>query len=172
MAVQCRVYPWRHRQQLYPSQCTASRCRQLLGPGVQCRQRSDEFERSIDRDPAPGHYEPAGKLDRSARLISKLQRGCRRNTAVELPMVATSSNAILTVPLAATAGLLTSSTNPSLPGQSVSFTIALSAVLPAVGTPGGTVQFKTDGTTAGAPASLSSGTASYTTATLAHGTHL
>jgi hypothetical protein len=85
--------------------------------------------------------------------------------------VVTSSNALLTVPMAGVAGLLTSSTNPSLPGQAVSFTLALAAVPPATGTPTGTVQFKVGGTNAGSPAPLNSGAASFMTASLAHGSH-
>jgi hypothetical protein len=82
-----------------------------------------------------------------------------------------SSDAPLTVPLAACAGLVTSSTNPCPPGQPVTFTLALSAVLPAVGTPTGAAQFKVDGANAGSPVSLTAGTAAYTTAALTHGTH-
>jgi hypothetical protein len=70
-----------------------------------------------------------------------------------------------------TTGLVTSSINPALPGQAVSLTLSLSAVPPGVGTPTGTVQFKIDGTNAGAPVSLSGGGATFTTSTLAHGAH-
>ena len=77
----------------------------------------------------------------------------------------------LVVTKASTAGLLSSSGNPSPPGQAVTFTVLLSAVAPGAGTPTGTVQFEVDGAAAGAPVSLSGGTASYTTTNLAHGSH-
>ena len=77
----------------------------------------------------------------------------------------------LAVTKASTTGLLSSSGNPSLPGQAVTFSVSLSAVAPGAGTPTGTVQFEIDGAAAGAPVSLSGGTASYTTTNLAHGSH-
>ncbi len=77
----------------------------------------------------------------------------------------------LVVTKASTAGLLSSSGNPSLPGQAVTFSVSLSAVAPGAGTPTGTVQFAIDGAAAGSPVSLSGGTASYTTTNLAHGSH-
>jgi hypothetical protein len=77
----------------------------------------------------------------------------------------------LVVTKASTAGLLSSSGNPSPPGQAVTFSFSLSAVAPGAGTPTGTVQFEVDGAAAGAPVSLSASTASYTTTNLAHGSH-
>jgi hypothetical protein len=77
----------------------------------------------------------------------------------------------LVVTKASTAGLLSSSGNPSLPNQAVTFTLSLSAVAPGAGTPTGTVQFEVDGADAGAPVSLSAGTASFTTTNLTHGSH-
>ena len=78
----------------------------------------------------------------------------------------------LVVTKASTAGLLSSSGNPSLPNQAVTFSVSLSAVAPGAGTPTGTVQFEVDGVAAGAPVSLSAGTASYTpTTNLTHGSH-
>src|ERR1043166_4058425 len=77
----------------------------------------------------------------------------------------------LTILPAASTGLVTSSANPSLPGQPVAFTATLSAVAPGVGTLTGTVRFKTDGMNAGAPVSLGGGMANYTNSSLAHGTH-
>ena len=81
-------------------------------------------------------------------------------------------NGTLTITKAGTSGILSSSSNPSPPSQSVVFTLALSAVAPGLGTPSSTVQFKIDGTNAGAPVPLSGGTASSTPASLAHGTHM
>ena len=53
-----------------------------------------------------------------------------------------------------------SSANPSLIGQSVTFTATLTAVAPGAGTPTGTVQFKTNGVSFGSAVPLSGGSAS------------
>jgi hypothetical protein len=66
---------------------------------------------------------------------------------------------------------LASSVNPSVFGQSVTFTATLTAVGPGAGTPGGTVQFTIDGTNFGTPVTLAGGAASTTTAALAVGNH-
>ena len=105
---------------------------------------------------------------------SILQRADAGNYSVQVTNadgVALSSNAVLTIPFAASAGSLASSTNPALPAQPVEFTLTLIAVAPASGIPTGAVQFKIDGTNAGAPVSLSGGVGSYTNASLAHGLH-
>ena len=77
----------------------------------------------------------------------------------------------LTIQPAATTGLLTSSTNPALPGQTVSFTLALTAVPPGQGTPTGAVQFRIDSTNVLAPVALSGGAAICTISNLGHGLH-
>ena len=61
-----------------------------------------------------------------------------------------------------------SSLNPSVGGESVTFTATVSAAAPATGTPTGTVTFY-NGTTAIDIETLSGGSASYTTSTLAAG---
>jgi hypothetical protein len=63
-----------------------------------------------------------------------------------------------------------SSQNPSVFGQSVTFTATVGAVAPGVGTPSGAVTF-TDGATTLGTANLSSGTATFTTSALAFGGH-
>jgi hypothetical protein len=83
----------------------------------------------------------------------------------------TSVDGTLTILPAATTSLLTSSPNPSLPGEPVAFTFTIEVVPPGAGTLTGTVQFKTDGTNTGAPVSLSGGTASYTNSALERGWH-
>ena len=71
---------------------------------------------------------------------------------------------------AATAAALSSSTNPSNPGQSVTFTATITSI---AGTPTGTVQFAVDGTNTGSPVSLnSSGVATFSTSSLSGGTHV
>ncbi len=72
----------------------------------------------------------------------------------------------------ATTGLLTSSANPSLPGQTVTFTFTVNAVSPGVGTPTGQVQFKIDYFGEGEAVALNNGVATVTPATLRHGSHL
>jgi len=66
--------------------------------------------------------------------------------------------------------VLSSSINPSVAGQSVTFTAVVSTTSAAVGTPAGSVQFSINGTAAGAPALLgANGQATYTTAALPDG---
>jgi len=84
----------------------------------------------------------------------------------------TSAALTQTVNKANTATTVTSSTNPSVFGQSVSFTATVAAVAPGAGTPTGTVQFTVDGVNFGAPVTLVGGSAtSGSTSTLSVGTH-
>ena len=66
---------------------------------------------------------------------------------------------------------LTSSANPSVFGQSVTFTAQVSAASPGAGTPTGSVTFD-DGTTDLGTTTLTDGEATLTTSDLARGTHL
>jgi hypothetical protein len=76
-----------------------------------------------------------------------------------------------TVNMAPTTTALTSSPSPSVFGQSVTFTAAVSVVAPGAGTPTGTVTFN-DGSTALATVMLtSSGTATFSTSSLAVNSH-
>ncbi len=84
--------------------------------------------------------------------------------------VAASSATPYVVSNASTASTLTSSVNPSTPGQSVTFTDTVAAVAPGAGTPAGTVTFK-DGATSIGTGTLSGGVATLSTSTLALGTH-
>jgi len=73
---------------------------------------------------------------------------------------------------AATTVTVSSSANPSVSGQSVTFTATVRVVAPGAGAPTGTVQFQIDGSNAGSPVSLGSGgIATFSTATLKVGTH-
>src|SRR5205823_1652993 len=65
----------------------------------------------------------------------------------------------LTVNKSNTGALAGSSANISVYGQSVAFTVAITAMAPGSGTPTGTVQFQIDGANFGSPVSLSGGTA-------------
>ncbi|HEU5001873.1 MAG TPA: Ig-like domain repeat protein [Actinomycetota bacterium] len=69
-----------------------------------------------------------------------------------------------------TSTMLSSSENPSTVGDAVVFTATV-APTTAAGTPGGTVQFRIDGSDVGSPVTLSGGTASYSTSSLAVGNH-
>src|SRR5262249_22086015 len=71
----------------------------------------------------------------------------------------------------ASATAVTSSVNPSVFGQAVTFTATVAAVAPATGTPNRTGTFR-DGTTALGTATLSNGKATLTTATLSVGSHV
>ena len=73
---------------------------------------------------------------------------------------------------AATTTTVASSLNPSIFGQSVTFTATIAPVAPGTGTPTGTVQFAIDGTNFGSPVTLVGGTAtSPATTTLVAGNH-
>ena len=81
-------------------------------------------------------------------------------------MDAVAENA-LTTP---TQTLLSSSVNPSVAGQTVTFTATVSSTSPAAGTPAGMVQFSIDGAGAGAPVALNAvGQATYSTGALPDG---
>src|SRR5207248_2984662 len=66
--------------------------------------------------------------------------------------------------------VVSSSTNPSVSGQSVTFTAAVTATASGAGTPTGTVTFKDGATTLGS-GTLSGGSATFSTSALAAGTH-
>src|SRR5207253_1431361 len=78
----------------------------------------------------------------------------------------TSTNFTQTVNKASSATALASSFNPSVFGQSVTFTATVAAVAPGAGTPTGTVIFK-DGATALSTNTLTGGQATFSTAALA-----
>jgi large repetitive protein len=82
----------------------------------------------------------------------------------------TSNGVSQTVNKGNTTTVVTSSTNPSSAGQSVTFTAAVAVAAPASGTPTGSVSFLDGGSTIGT-APLSSGTGSFATSTLAPGNH-
>ena len=76
---------------------------------------------------------------------------------------------LVTIAQAASNTVVTSSASPSAYGQSVTFT---ATVAPSGGVnPTGTVQFKIDGNNVGSPQTLSGGVATYSTSTLAVGSH-
>ncbi len=81
----------------------------------------------------------------------------------------TTSAATLTVTNVTTNTVVTASANPSSLNQSVTFT---ATVTPSSGSgETGTVQFQIDGSNVGDPVTITNGTASYTTSTLAVGNH-
>src|SRR6185437_5910918 len=75
-----------------------------------------------------------------------------------------------TVNKGTSATVVSSGANPSLPGQSVTFTATVSATSPASGTPTGTAIFKDGGVTLG-NGTLVSGSATFSTSSLTVGTH-
>jgi hypothetical protein len=80
------------------------------------------------------------------------------------------STAPLTVVKADTTTAVTSSVNPSVSGQSVTFTATVSPVAPGAGNPTGTVTFLDGGSPIGT-GTLASGVATFTTSALAVGSH-
>ncbi|HET6930495.1 MAG TPA: Ig-like domain repeat protein [Candidatus Acidoferrum sp.] len=83
----------------------------------------------------------------------------------------TSNNtASLTVNKADTSSTQTSSVNPAVFGQSITFTVTVSAVAPGSGTPTGTVTFKDGGSSIGT-GTLTGGVATFTTSELSVGNH-
>lgn len=85
-------------------------------------------------------------------------------------VVAISTIKVVQSPVSGTATILTSSTNPSISQQLVTFT-ALVASMTGASAPTGTVQFKTDGVNAGGPVGLINGTAQFSLSTLEAGNH-
>ena len=85
-------------------------------------------------------------------------------------LTSTSSILTQTVKQAATTSSVSSSANPSVSGQAVTFTATIAPVSPGGGTPTGTVNFD-DGSTVLGTITLTNGTASFTTSSLAVGTH-
>src|SRR5216117_4519761 len=83
----------------------------------------------------------------------------------------TSSTLTQTVKKASTTTLVSSSANPSLSGQSVTFTATVTAKSPGAGTPTGTVTFKDGSSTLGTGTLDGSGQAMFTISTLAVGSH-
>src|SRR5205814_1852624 len=82
----------------------------------------------------------------------------------------TASPLTQTVNKANTTTAVTSSANPSVSGQPVTFTATVSATAPGTGTPTGTVIFK-DGATPIGTNTLSSGQATFTTSSLSVASH-
>jgi hypothetical protein len=72
---------------------------------------------------------------------------------------------------ASTTTAVTSSLNPSVGGQAVTFTATVSPVAPGAGTPDGTVLFTIDGSASGSPVTLVDGVATLSTSSLAPGSH-
>jgi LPXTG-site transpeptidase (sortase) family protein len=83
----------------------------------------------------------------------------------------TSSTLTQVVNKANTSTTLVSNTNPSLVGQSVTFTATVAAVAPGVGTPTGTVEFFDGAASLGTGTLDGSGQATLTTTTLLFGSH-
>ncbi len=82
-----------------------------------------------------------------------------------------STAATLTVNMAQSATALASSKGSTLFGQAVSFTVTVTAVPPGAGTPTGTVTFSDGNASIGTATLDSTGAASFTTSSLAVGTH-
>lgn len=140
---------------------------------------------------APGAGSPTGTVtffDSGAQLgtanlsngtatltVSSLSAGPHSITATyagnDSFTTSTSATALTqTVNKAGTTTTVTPSVNPSVFGQTVTFTAAVAAVAPGAGTPTGTVSFTVDGVTS-APVALVNGSATFSTSSLTVGTH-
>ena len=85
---------------------------------------------------------------------------------------ASSSAAVTqTVNQAGTATAVTPSVNPAVFGQPVTFTVAVAALSPGRGIPGGTVQFQADGMNLEAPVPIVNGSAALVVSSLSSGNH-
>ncbi len=107
--------------------------------------------------------------------VSNLSVGAHNITAVYSGDVtfASSASPILsqTVNTANTSGVVLSSVNPSVHGQSVTFTVTVSAVPPGAGLPTGSVEFFDGATSLGTDTLDGSGQADVTTSSLSIGSH-
>ncbi len=92
---------------------------------------------------APGYYEIRAEYVGDAYRMT--------SGSAYVPCVVNRGSTVTTV---------SSSTNPSLPGQTITITAVVSASSPAAGTPTGTLQFAIDGNPVGSPLALTGGTAS------------
>ena len=77
----------------------------------------------------------------------------------------------LTIGLAASTNVLTSSANPATQGSNITFTVTVAPAAPAVATPAGTVQFFTNGISMGSPVALTNGIAQTSSAFLPPGSN-
>ena len=138
---------------------------------------------------APGSGTPAGSvtfMDGSTKLATvALKNGAALYSTAKLPtgtdtITATyngsssfktsSASVSQTVNQDQTTTKLTSSVNPSVYGQAVTFTATVSAASPGSGTPSGSITFMDGGNTIGTGL-LSSGKATFTTSSLSVGSH-
>jgi hypothetical protein len=139
---------------------------------------------------APGSGTPTGSgtfMDGSTALATSSLSGGTATISISTLAVAahsitvvyggdsdflTSTSAVLTqtVKQAGTTSSVTSSANPSVSHQAVTFTATIAPVSPGSGTPTGNVTFD-DGSTVLGTVALTDGTASFTTSSLAVGTH-
>ena len=121
------------------------------------------------KDLAPGE---GGVITVTGALSQIRAPGVFTNTATIAgsgdPYPSNNTAAVAATHTAYTALSLASSSNPSLDGETVTFTAMVTSTN---GTPSGTVQFYLDGAVFGSPVSLSSGQATIATASLAIGTH-
>jgi hypothetical protein len=110
---------------------------------------------SLDQQsPNNATYGPLSDLNIGDTNIDAQYMGDTANQPSSAPRL------IQTVVKADTTIIVTSNHNPSVFGQTVTFSATVSAVAPGTGTPAGTVQFKVDGADRGSAVLLSSGSAS------------
>src|SRR5438105_2844167 len=109
----------------------------------------------------------AASIDASGLATAKITGG----TTITAISGSITGNTSLTVNAGSTATAFITSVNPSVSGQTITFTATVTAVAPAAGTPSGTVTFFDGATNLGSAALDASGQATLSLASLAGGSH-
>src|SRR5438105_230283 len=109
----------------------------------------------------------AASIDASGLAAAKTTGG----TTITATSGSITGNTSLTVNAGSTATAFITSVNPSVSGQTITFTATVTAVAPAAGTPSGTVTFFDGATNLGSAALDASGQATLSLASLAGGSH-
>ncbi|MDO7845075.1 Ig-like domain repeat protein [Hymenobacter sp. M29] len=104
----------------------------------------------------------------NTQITTTVPAGASTGNVVVTAPIGTSNGVNFTVTLPATTTTLTSSLNPAVTGQTVTFT---ATVTTAAGTPTGTVTFSDNGTPLGTGTLNGSGVATFSTSSLAGGSH-
>jgi hypothetical protein len=118
-------------------------------------------------------YTPAGLSNTIANGPLSTQGGVYSGTVGAFPSTSNTNNYFSDVLFqsSATTTSLSSAVNPSIVGQTATFTASVQTAIPGSGVPTGTVTFKDGATTLGTGTLTASGVATYSTSSLAVGIH-
>jgi hypothetical protein len=119
-----------------------------------------------------GTVDSSGKATYTSSALTVASHTITATYGGDLSRASSTTSTALTqvVNQASTTTTLTSSANPALPNQAITLTATVAAAAPGSGTPTGTVTFR-DGTTVLGTGTVNSGQATFTTSTLAAGSH-